>query len=339
MSSQKIIRSICWFTNNPSAATRDNVNTLSKILEDNGFSIQTKRVCSSIDDPQKLENLIDDPEFYLSVGSISPELVEGVLPFIYKTRKVNFNVDLTNKEITLDHAGLLFTIMRENAPKTFCFSYVFNNALSTPYFPSASYEREGFAIGLQPTDLSEGSTTLEEWFEQMRFVWQEVDILFKSDPNFLGIDSSIAPLYQGPSSLVNFVKRLGYSLVSSTTSDLYVRMTRFIKEENPQTIGLCGLMLPCLEDFELADEYEKGEFSIERNIYLSLHSGLGIDTYPIGMDERPERVLEILKLLQALSNKYQKPLSCRFVSDGKAGIGDRTNFQNQFLKDVSIRAL
>ena len=85
-------------------------------------------------------------------------------------------------------------------------------------------------------------------------------------------------------------------------------------------------MFPCLEDGELAAEYEKGNFTIERNIFLSLHSGLGIDTYPIGIDEKPERVWEILKLLQKLSNKYNKALSCRFVSDGKTGIGGNSDF-------------
>ena len=98
-------------------------------------------------------------------------------------------------------------------------------------------------------------------------------------------------------------------------------------------------MFPCLEDFELADEYESSNFSIERNIYLSLHSGLGIDNYPIGTDEKPERVLEILKLLQGLSNKYKKALSVRIVSDGKTKIGEKTHFQNQFLKDVIVRKL
>jgi hypothetical protein len=98
-------------------------------------------------------------------------------------------------------------------------------------------------------------------------------------------------------------------------------------------------MLPCLEDFELAAEYDKGNFSIERNIFLSLHSGLGIDTYPIGVDEKPERVLEILKLLQSLSNKYKKPLSARFVSDGKTKIDEKSDFQNQYLTDCTIRPL
>ena len=98
-------------------------------------------------------------------------------------------------------------------------------------------------------------------------------------------------------------------------------------------------MFPCLEDFELAEEFEKGNFPLERNIYLSLHSGLGIDTYPIGIDENRRRVMEILKLIKGLSIKYQKPLSVRFVSDGKAKIGVITDFKNQFLKDVAVRKL
>ena len=116
-------------------------------------------------------------------------------------------------------------------------------------------------------------------------------------------------------------------------------ITEFIKKENPRPIGLCGLMFPCLEDFELAEAYERGDFDLERNLFLSLHSGLGIDTYPIAINESPERVLDILRLLIGLSNKYKKPLSARFISDGKAKIGEMTKFGNQYLKNVILRKL
>ena len=98
-------------------------------------------------------------------------------------------------------------------------------------------------------------------------------------------------------------------------------------------------MFPCLEDEELAKEYEKGMFSIERNLFLSLHSGLGIDTYPIGIDEDPQTILNILRLTQDLSKKHNKPLSIRFVSDGRARIGEKALFNNPYLYDVSIRSL
>jgi len=153
----------------------------------------------------------------------------------------------------------------------------------------------------------------------------------------MGIDSSVAPLYEGKSSLIGIIRRFYNSFSDSVTSDVYLKISKFIKDHNAKAVGLCGIMFPCLEDFELAEEYDKGNFTIERNIFLSLHSGLGIDTYPIGIDESPERVFEILKVLQALSKKYNKPLSARFVSDGKARIGDMTDFQNQYMKDVVVR--
>ena len=126
-------------------------------------------------------------------------------------------------------------------------------------------------------------------------------------------------------SLIHFIKKLYNSLSRSVTQDIYLQITDFIKKYNPNPIGLCGIMFPCLEDFELAQEYEQGNFSIERNIYLSLHSGLGIDTYPVGLDEPPKRVFDILCLLQGLSKKYSKPLSARFISDGFAKIGEKTD--------------
>jgi hypothetical protein len=66
---------------------------------------------------------------------------------------------------------------------------------------------------------------------------------------------------------------------------------------------------------------------------------LGIDTYPIAVNQNKDRVVEILKLVQQLSGKYKKPLSVRFISDGKAKIGEKTNFKNQYLKDVIIHEL
>lgn len=167
----------------------------------------------------------------------------------------------------------------------------------------------------------------------------EINELFHYDADFLGIDSSIAPLNTPEASFVGFINRLGLNFNDSIVSDFYLKISNFIKTKNPKPTGLCGLMFPCLEDIELAHEYEKGNFTIERNIFLSLHSGLGIDTYPIGVDENPEKVLNILKLLQGLSKKYNKPLSARFVCDGKSKIGQKTDFNNQYLCNVILRPL
>lgn len=340
MTTDKIIRSICYFTDNPSEESINKVEDLEKILKKSGFSVQTKRLCSpSIEKIIEMDKKYAKVGYTLGVGSITQEVLDNYLTDLFNCGDTHWNLDLTNKEITLDDVQVLFKIIREKSEKTFNFTYVFNNSLSTPFFPSATYEKDGFSLGLQPTDLSLNCNSLNDWLKNMKVVWDELYELFKTNKYFLGIDSSIAPLVTDERSFIGFIKRLGLNFPETVTTDFYITITNFLKDNNPKPVGLCGLMFPCLEDGELATEYEKGNFSIERNLFLSLHSGLGVDTYPIGIDEDPERILEILKLLAALSNKYKKPLSCRFVSDGKTKIGDKSDFNNQYLKDVIIRKL
>lgn len=338
--SNKIVRTVCYFSDTPSLESIEKVDEIADILDQRGFSVQTKRVCSpAVDKIIELDSKYATDSYLFGTGSINQDKLLNQFTSLLAGKDISFNLDLTGKEIIKEDAQILFEIIRNKPAKTFNFTYVFNNPFSSPFFPSASYHQNGFSIGFQPTDLSEDCNSLVEWLNKMKNVWLEVYELFKNDYQFLGIDSSIAPLFSGKSSLIGFIKKLGLDFSHSVTTSTYLSITDFIKKANPKPVGLCGIMFPCLEDFELAEEYEQGNFSIERNIYLSLHSGVGIDTYPIGIDEKPTRVLKILKLLQALSRKYKKPLSARFVSDGKAKIGDKTDFQNQYLKDVVIRPL
>ncbi len=334
----KIVRSICYFTDKPDTGIIEKVDSVAKTLEQKGYLIQTKRICSPNATIKETDRIFDD-DFLLSVGTLSRTKAEKQLVDFFSAKNVFFNIDLSDASISKSDAEILFRIIKEHPEKTFNFTYVFNNVHSSPFFPSASYNRNGFSIGLQPTDLSENCRSLDEWLNKTRLVWKEIAKMFKDDKEFMGIDSSVAPILEGKGSFVSFIKSLGFQFSHSVTTDIYLKISQFIKESNPKPAGLCGLMFPCLEDFELAEEYEKGNFSIERNVYLSLHSGLGIDTYPIGTDEDPKRVAEILSLLKCLSKKYSKPLSARFVSDGKTKIGRKTRFQNQYLKDVVVRKL
>lgn len=340
MNTNRIVRAICCFAKDPSKETLKRLDYLGDKLSEAGFEIQNKRVCSpNKETVLKLDKGYANETNIFSIGSLTRDEILNLLPRLAKTIDTSFNLDLTDKDIEIGDAQVLFEMIKNCPGKTFAFSFVFNNPPSAPFFPSGNYSQDGFAIGFQPTDLSENCKTLEEWLEKMKSMWDEAMALFKNEADFLGIDSSIAPLFAGKSSLISFMKRLHSNFSQSTTTDTYLKIANFIKNQNPKPIGLCGIMFPCLEDFELAKEYEKGNFSIERNVYLSLHSGLGIDTYPIGVDENPERVLQILKLTQGLSNKYKKPLSIRFVSDGKTKIGEKSNFNNQYLKDVAVRSL
>jgi len=336
---QKIIRTICVYSASPTQVEVSHLITLEGYFKENGFTVQTRRLCSP--DAQAVFDLDAalDGTIFMSLGKLQTTRVGPVLDDFLAAKNVAFNLDLSDAPVTLDHAGLLFEIITRNAGKTFSYAYTFNTPPSSPFFPSADYAQDGVAIGLQPTDLSAGARSIEAWLERVRETWFEIDAMMADEPGYLGIDTSIAPLFDGPGSLLQIVKDAGQTFDEAITSDTFMRISRFIKSEGPRNTGLCGLMFPCLEDFELANEYELANFDIERNVFLSLHSGLGIDAYPIGVDERPERVIQILNLIQALSNRYAKPLSVRFVSDGKARIGERSEFDNPYLKDIVIHPL
>jgi hypothetical protein len=336
---KKVVRSICLFSRQPNSIGIQRFSEIEGPLQEAGYWIQTKRVCSPIE-IREMEAL-DLPGVLRCVGTLNKAQAQSQIEEFLTSENICFNVELCHQEkIDPDYVDLLFKIIDRNASKTFNFTYVFNNRPSSPFFPSANYAKDGFSIGLQSTDLSENCLTLDEWQHRMLRCWLEIDELFKNNSEFLGIDSSIAPLFSGESSLINFVNRLHKrGFPSSTTTDFYLQTTKFLKDQNPRPVGLCGIMFPCVEDFLLAEEYEKGNFSLERNLFLSLHSGLGIDVYPIGIDEKKARVYEILSLVKGLSAKYNKPLAVRFVSDGNAKIGQKTDFRNPYLRDVVVRAL
>lgn len=335
----KLVRTICYFTDSPSGDTVTRLEAIAKKLESKGYIVQTKRICSEDSDIKKLAGQVQDKSISLNVGTLSFNSAVNQLSEFYAVDNVSFNVDLTDTKLGSEHTDFIFRIMKEKPSHTFNYSYVFNNPNSSPFFPAASYERNGFAIGLESTDLAENASSVTAWLLAMRACWHEIDELFGGEKDFLGIDASTAPFGNGKGSLVNFAKRLGYTFDRSTTTDFYTTITKTLKTRNPRPVGLNGLMFPCLEDFDLAAEYDRGQFSMERCLFLSLNSGVGIDTYPIGMDEKPERVLEIMKATQALSNKYSKPLAVRFASDGQAKIGERTNHQSEYLTNCTVRPL
>jgi hypothetical protein len=334
----RIVRSLCWFAESAEAPLPDEEARVESVLAEKGYEIQTRRVCFKELPLKGSDRWPRRPGLYLGAGGLNREVALERLEEFVRQPNLSFHLD-TTAGVTASDLEILRRLVRESPAATFRFAFTAHNRPSSPFFPSASFARPGFSIGFQSTDLAEDCTTLEEWTTAMREMWDEVAALFRDLPSFLGIDSSVAPLSGGKGSLVHFVRRISGDFSKAVTTDLFLRLSRFIALENPKPVGLCGLMLPCLEDFELAEEYEAGEFTVERNLFLSLHSGLGLDTYPIGVDEDPARILQVLQLLRGLSAKFSKPLSARFVSDGKARIGERTDFRNPFLKDVVVRLL
>jgi len=189
----KIIRTICYFQKDPSEEVFQKLDKLEKLFIEKDHSIQTKRLCSpNVDKIIKLDKIYSPKGYFLAVGNVDNRIDE-----LLQTNNIAFNYDLTVKEINLNDVQILLNVIKTSSAKTFAFTYVFNNPSSSPYFPSATYEKDGFSIGLQSTDLAEDCSSLSIWLEKMKQVWSEVNELIKNDPEFLGIDSSIAPFADG----------------------------------------------------------------------------------------------------------------------------------------------
>jgi hypothetical protein len=98
---------------------------------------------------------------YLSVGTLTYDEAIERLPKFYEKDNMIFNINLTDVKIDRKYADLLFDVIKAKPSRTFNFTFVFNNAPSSPFFPSASYEKNGFSVGMQTPDLAEGCQTLE----------------------------------------------------------------------------------------------------------------------------------------------------------------------------------
>ena len=118
---------------------------------------------------------------------------------------LHFTADLTlDKSMDERHAELLFALMRNKPHRTFSFAYSFNPLPSTPFFPSATFERNGFSVGLQSPNLCLASDDLDAWQRKQEHAWQRVAAAFADNatPSFLGIDTSVASLTDGGGSMV-----------------------------------------------------------------------------------------------------------------------------------------
>lgn len=345
---KKVIRTLTYFLPHAVADWQPTMARIAALYDRAiaaGYEVQTLRLCSPHLCAGQLPTLGENlPLLLCSWGTLdmaAADFESRVADWWSSDDALFFNINL-QAEPTRAHVDFLMETLKRRPLKLFHFAYTVAAADNrSPFFPSAHSEREGFAVGLQTTDLAVGAATLGDWLERKRAVWAEIIELFGAENDFMGIDSSVAPLFENGSSLFEHLARWypNYSMSRLATMPIFTQITNFIKTQNPMPTGLCGLMLPCLEDFALARHYDNGDFDTERNLYLSLHSGLGIDTYPFGIDQDAGRMLEVLQLLYALGTKYKKPLSVRWISDGISKIGEQSRFENQFLLDAKIRAI
>jgi hypothetical protein len=230
----------------------------------------------------------------------------------------------------------------------FAFCASFNCPPNIPFFPAA-YHRSGapdkLTVGLENGDLLfiafHGVDSLNEARENLKTIFPQVlsplDTLLRqaccdAGVEYGGIDASINPgltpqdsVAMGLENLIQFVGKSGggkfgadgtMSAIAVVTSTL-----KALKDDSNSGIklcGYCGVMLPVMEDLQLAARAAEAgpspTYSLRDLVSYAAVCGVGLDTVPIPALSAPEALASLMSDLGAIAFRHSKALSCRYVN-------------------------
>lgn len=223
----------------------------------------------------------------------------------------------------------------------------------TPFFPAAYQTGFGhqFAIGLESAnvvtaafknapDLATASQRLTDRLATEGFNIQRLagQIDSESGWTYMGMDLSPAPSKDASigTALENLIDRpvgLSGTLTAAAT------VTAALKNVGVKQTGYSGLMLPILEDPQLALRWSEGHITIDGLLSYSAVCGTGLDTVPLPGDVTVEEIDLIIGDVASLAYKWHKPLSARLLPSPGKEPGDMTDFQDSHLVNVAVQPL
>ena len=154
---------------------------------------------------------------------------------------------------------------------------------------------------------------------------------------FMGVDPTPAPL--GDVSIGTAIETYtGAKFGSSGTLTAALVITTAVKAVPVKQIGYSGLMVPVLEDKHLAERWAEGTYNTDDLLAYSSVCGTGLDTIPLPGDVSEEQIARILGDVASLAWKWHKPLSARLLPVKGLKAGDKTQFNDEFLFNTTLRA-
>jgi hypothetical protein len=155
----------------------------------------------------------------------------------------------------------------------------------------------------------------------------------------MGIDDSPAPL-KDVSIGAAFESLLNAPFGSAGTLTVAALVTDVLKAEPAvSAIGYSGLMMPVLEDARLAQRWSEGRLTLDQLLQYSSVCGTGLDTIPLPGDVTEEQLARIIGDVATLAVKLKKPLTARLLPVKGKRAGDRTEFDNPNLVNVTLQPL
>jgi uncharacterized protein (UPF0210 family) len=159
-------------------------------------------------------------------------------------------------------------------------------------------------------------------------------------PSFRGIDFSLAPFPAQASSIGTAFQRLGVSQVGLHGSLAAAAiLTECLDRARFRRTGVNGLMLPVLEDYELARRAEQGTLTVKDLLLFSAVCGTGLDTIPLPGNASAEQITPLLVDVATLALRLDKPLTARLMPIPNKQAGDVTGFDFAYFANSKVMAL
>ena len=159
----------------------------------------------------------------------------------------------------------------------------------------------------------------------------------KTKWTYMGVDPTPAPL--ADVSIGTAIEAYtGTKFGGSGTMTAARIITTAVKAVSEKQVGYSGLMVPVMEDKNLAQRWAEGTYNVDSVLAYSAVCGTGLDTIPLAGDIPQEQLERIYGDVAVLATKWNKPLSARLqpVKDKKAG--DMTDYQDPYLFNTTIHA-
>jgi len=223
-----------------------------------------------------------------------------------------------------------------------------------PFFPGSYFTEEGqqFAIGF------EGANVVRDVFIKDKGRYDEavadltaalnkhaaaanavgMKVAKETGWNYLGVDPTPAPL--GDVSIGTAIEAYtGEKFGAPGTLTAARIITEAVKAVSVAQIGYSGLMVPVLEDKLLAQRWAESTYNIDSLLAYSAVCGTGLDTIPLPGDVTIGQMKRILSDVAILAAKWNKPLSARLQPVAGKKSGDKTEFQDPYIFNTTLRAL
>jgi uncharacterized protein (UPF0210 family) len=355
------IRFIAEFTNRAKA-----------IFEDKGYTVQTVRIATQpwegyFESKRQIITLARELEgfackYNMDYSNVGTTTDHKLIPLIYEIMKNTAHVfcsvsvcdnGRTNHQAARRTARLMHRVSRidKDGFANLRFAAIFNTRPGSPFYPASYHEGPtSFAIGTENSDLVGKAFSRAQDIESagvyLRRIFTEeykkieeiaLQISEREKIRYGGIDASVATSVNPNESIAYAFETLGLGKFGDVgTLAIAKIVTDVIRGLDIRKCGYCGLMLPVLEDYGLAQRNSEGMFNLNNLLLYSSVCGTGLDTIPLPGDTSEKKLYALLLDIASLSNALNKPLSARLMPVPNKLAGEMTEYRFEYFENSRI---